>query len=188
MKHIGVFLVLTLFCLTSMQAQQHRERWKATDYFPEHHFVSTYDSSSYEDRAGDVAFYMRLAGLKPWQDTYDSREAGITPAQYWTKLDYTIDEHTLAATYYPIQGNQKLSKREYRKLMSLFAALNFDNKPRREYWPMTDGAQWVIERRTADTFKASFTNIAGEKYGALYSYLIQLAGIDADYASKYWYW
>jgi len=107
---------------------------------------------------------------------------------YWTKLDYTIDEHTLAATYYPIQGNQKLSKREYRKLMSLFAALNFDNKPRREYWPMTDGAQWVIERRTADTFKASFTNIAGEKYGALYSYLVQLSGVDADYASKYWNW
>ena len=107
---------------------------------------------------------------------------------YWTKLDYTIDEHTLAATYYPIQGNQKLSKREYRKLMSLFAALNFDNKPRREYWPMTDGAQWVIERRTADTFKASFTNIAGEKYGALYSYLVQLSGVDADYASKYCHW
>ena len=107
---------------------------------------------------------------------------------YWTKLDYTIDEHTLAATYYPIQGNQNLSKREYRKLMSLFAALNFDNKPRREYWPMTDGAQWVIERRTADTFKASFTDIAGKKYGALYSYLIQLSGVDADYASKYWNW
>ncbi len=107
---------------------------------------------------------------------------------YWTKLDYidyTIVEHTLSATYNPIQGNRELSKHEYRKLMSLFAALNFDNKPRREYWPMTDGAQWVIERRTADTFKASFTNIAGEKYGALYSYLIQLAGVDADYASEY---
>ena len=107
---------------------------------------------------------------------------------YWTKLYYTIDEHTLSATYYPIQGNQKLSKREYRKLMCLFAALNFDNKPRREYWPMTDGAQWVIERRTVDTFKASFTNIACEKYGALYSYLVQLSGVDSDYASKYWNW
>ena len=179
---------MTLFCLTSMQAQQHRERWKATDYFPEHHFVSTYDSSSYEDRAGDVAFYMRLAGLKPWQDTYDSREAGITPAQYWTKLDYTIDEHTLSATYNPIQGNRELSKRDYSKLMRLFAVLDFDNKPRRRDWPMTDGAQWVIERRTADTFKAYFTNLGGMKIDALYSYLISLAGIEADYASEYCDW
>ena len=50
---------------------------------------------------------------------------------------------------------------------------------------MTDGAQWVIERRTADTFKATFTNMAGNKYNTLYSYLISLAGIDADYASEY---
>ena len=104
---------------------------------------------------------------------------------YWTKLDYTIDEHTLSGTYNPIQGNRNLSKQDYRKLMNLFAPLDFDNKPRRRDWPMTDGAQWVIERRTADTFKASFTNIADSKYDALYSYLIKLAGVDADYASKY---
>ena len=107
---------------------------------------------------------------------------------YWTKLDYidyTIDELTLSATYNPIQGNRELSKREYRKLMNLFAALDFDNKPRRQDWPMTDGAQWVIERRTTDTFKAYFTNLGGMKLDALYSYLISLAGIDADYASEY---
>ena len=107
---------------------------------------------------------------------------------YWTKLDYidyTIDEHTLSATYNPIQGNRELSKHEYRKLMNLFAPLDFDNKPRRRDWPMTDGAQWVIERRTADTFKAYFTNLCGMKIDALYSYLISLAGIEADYASGY---
>ena len=107
---------------------------------------------------------------------------------YWTKLDYidyTIDELTLSATYNPIQGNRELSKREYRKLMNLFAALDFDNKPRRQDWPMTDGAQWVNERRTTDTFKAYFTNLGGMKLDALYSYLISLAGIDADYASEY---
>ena len=31
MKRIGVLLVLTLFALTTMQAQKHRERWVATD-------------------------------------------------------------------------------------------------------------------------------------------------------------
>ena len=81
MKRIGVLLVLTLFCFTSMQAQQHRERWKATDYFPEHHFVppnakSQWDSIRIPDKAGEVAFYMRLAGLQPWKDT--SREEALT--------------------------------------------------------------------------------------------------------------
>ena len=104
---------------------------------------------------------------------------------FWTKLDYTIDESTLTVTYNPIQGNRELSKNDYSKLMSLFAALDFDNKPRFEYQPMTDGAQWIIERRTADTFKATFTNMAGRRYDALYSYLISLACIDADYASEY---
>ena len=104
---------------------------------------------------------------------------------YWTKLDYTVEEQTLTTTLNPIHGNRELSKREYRQLMSLFAVLDFDNKPRLEYWPMMDGAEWVIERRTADTFKANFTNMAGSKYDALYSYLINLAGVDADYASEY---
>ena len=72
--------------------------------------------------------------------------------------------------------------------MRLFAVLDFDNKPRRRDWPMTDGAQWVIERRTADTFKAYFTNLGGMKIDALYSYLISLAGIEADYASEYCDW
>ena len=77
MKRIGVLLIfLTLFALTSMQAQQHRERWVATDYFPKYHFVSTYDSTRTEERAGEVAFYMRLAGLKSWKDT--SREEANT--------------------------------------------------------------------------------------------------------------
>jgi hypothetical protein len=33
---------------------------------------------------------------------------------------------------------------------------------------------------TADTFKAYFTNMAGRKFDALYTYLISLAGIEAD--------
>ncbi len=104
---------------------------------------------------------------------------------YWTKLDYTIDELTLSGTYNPIQGNRNLSKQEYRKLMQIFSDLDFNNKGHINYMLMTDGAQWVIERRTADTFKAYFTNLGGMKIDALYSYLISLAGIDAGYASEY---
>ncbi|MBQ6069377.1 MAG: energy transducer TonB [Bacteroidales bacterium] len=104
---------------------------------------------------------------------------------YWTKLDYTIDEHSLSATYYPIQGSRNLSKQEYSKLMQIFADLDFDHKGHINYTLMMDGAQWVIERRTADTFKAYFTNLGGMKIDALYSYLISLSGIEAGYASEY---
>lgn len=104
---------------------------------------------------------------------------------YWTKLDYTVDEHTLSATYNPIQGKRELSKSDYEKMMRIFAALDFDHMSRCRYIPMTDGAMWVIERRTADTFKANYTNMAGHKYDTFYSYLIKLAGVDADYASEY---
>ena len=60
----------------SVQAQQHRERWKASDYFPENHFIppnaSDYDDSThYADLAGEVAHYMRLAGLQPWWPVSD---------------------------------------------------------------------------------------------------------------------
>ena len=104
---------------------------------------------------------------------------------YWKKLDYTIDEQTWKTTLYPREGQRKLSKRKYRKFLKLLNALDFDNLPRMHHQTMLDGAQWCIERRTADSFKAHFTNLAGQKYDDLYSYLIRLAGIEADYASDY---
>ena len=104
---------------------------------------------------------------------------------YWKKLDYTIDEQTWKTTLYPREGQRKLSKRKYRKFLKILNALDFDNLPRMHHQTMLDGAQWCIERRTADSFKAHFTNLAGQKYDDLYSYLIRLAGIEADYASDY---
>ena len=105
---------------------------------------------------------------------------------HWTKLDYIVDEHTWKATYNPQQGLKQLTDLQYRKIVSLLTALNFDQLPRMYEISMLDGAQWCIERRTHDDFKAHFTNIAGEKYQAVYDYLIELAGIKADYASEYY--
>ena len=104
---------------------------------------------------------------------------------YWKKLDYTIDEQTWKTTLYPREGQRKLSKRKYRKFLKLLNALDFDHLPRMHHQTILDGAQWCIERRTANSFKAHFTNLAGQKYDDLYSYLIRLAGIEADYASDY---
>lgn len=104
---------------------------------------------------------------------------------YWKKLDYTINEQTWETTLHPREGQRKLSKRKYRKFLKLLNALDFDHLPRMHHHTVLDGAQWCIERRTADSFKAHFTNLAGQKYDDLYSYLIRLAGIEADYASGY---
>lgn len=93
---------------------------------------------------------------------------------YWKMLDNEARE-----------GQLRLSPRKYRRLMQLFEPLHFDSLPRTHYQLMTDGATWTIERHTADTFKIHLTNLAGDKIGDLYDYLIKLAGIKAQYARGY---
>ena len=109
---------------------------------------------------------------------------------YWSKLDYSviiIDSVNLIYDFelHPRHGERKLGKRQYRKLIRLLNDMDFDHLSRIQYMPMVDGADWCIERRTADGFKANFTNLAGGKHDALYSYLIRLARVKADYASRY---
>lgn len=105
---------------------------------------------------------------------------------HWTKLDYIVDEHTWKATYNPQQGHKQLTDSQYRRIVSLLTELNFDQLPRMYEIDMLDGAQWCIERRTTDSFKAHFTNVAGENYRTLYDYLIELSGVEAGYASEYY--
>lgn len=104
---------------------------------------------------------------------------------YWKKLDYTFDEQTFTTTLYPREGQRKLSRRKYRRLMRLWQELDFDHMPRKHYVIQIDGAAWCLERRTADSFKAHCTNQRNERIIALYAHLVRLADIDAPYAEKY---
>lgn len=104
---------------------------------------------------------------------------------YWKKLDYTFDEQTFTTTLHPREGQRKLSRRKYRRLMRLWQELDFDHMPRKHYVIQIDGAAWCLERRTADSFKAHCTNQRNERIIALYAHLVHLAGIDAPYAEKY---
>ncbi|MBR1549942.1 MAG: hypothetical protein IJ634_04825 [Bacteroidales bacterium] len=70
-------------------------------------------------------------------------------------------------------------------LLRLFETLHFDSLPRAFVVPKLDGAQWVVERRTVDTFNAFLTNVAGSNLANLYDYLIKLARIKATYARDY---
>lgn len=112
---------------------------------------------------------------------------------YWKKLEFSPVEVGLDAegfmTYdfvcHPREGQRRLSARKYRRLMQLFEPLHFNSLPCTYYRAMIDGANWTIERRTADTFKIYMTNLAGDKIGELYDYLIKLAHIKAKYAREY---
>lgn len=112
---------------------------------------------------------------------------------YWKMLDYEVvekdsvgeNEWPYETILHPRQGMHRLSARKYRRLMQLFEPLHFDSLPRTRYRVMLDGANWTIERRTADTFKIFMTNLAGDKIGELYDYLIKLARIKAKYAREY---
>lgn len=112
---------------------------------------------------------------------------------YWKMLDYEVvekdsvgeDEWPYETILHPREGQRRLNARKYRRLMQLFEPLHFDSLPRTRYRAMLDGANWTIERRTADTFKIFMTNLAGDKIGELYDYLIKLAHIKAKYAREY---
>lgn len=112
---------------------------------------------------------------------------------YWKMLDFevvekdTVDENgwNFETILHPREGQCRLSPRKYRRLMQFFEPLHFDSLPRTHYQFMTDGATWTIERRTADTFKIHLTNLAGDKIGDLYDYLIKLAHLKAKYARGY---
>lgn len=112
---------------------------------------------------------------------------------YWKQLEFSEEQQepgddTLSIfdfAYHLREGHRTLSRRQYRRLMNLFQPLHFDRLPRTHTLLILDGAQWVIERRTADTFKAYYTNVAGSDIADLYDYLISLARIKAKYAREY---
>ena len=135
--------------------------------------------------AGDTVY--RFAFYPSFDPTlvFRMERTGRGATLHWARLNYAFDENTLTTVFLPpTRGERKLRKKEYRRVMALLADLDFDHAPRMQHRLMIDGAQWCIERRTADTFKAAFTNTAGKKHEALFEYLVRLADIDADYVMR----
>jgi len=105
----------------------------------------------------------------------------------WCKRDYSVDEETWKTTLHPKYGQKAMTQEQYRTVVSKLDEMGFDTLPRMHHVTMLDGAQWCIERRTAESFEARFTNVAGAKWKALFDYLIRLAEIEENYSEGYYH-
>ena len=78
-----------------------------------------------------------------------------------------------------------MTSAQYEQLLQYMEAVQLDELPRSYYVDMTDGAQWVIERKTEQGFKAYFTNVAGRNIRQVYSFLAKLSGEKLEYIKEY---
>ena len=65
---VSLYALLMVSAATSLTAQSSRERWKYDDYFPKNYFFDDKEDRALNDAAGEVVFYMRLAGVTPLRD------------------------------------------------------------------------------------------------------------------------
>lgn len=65
---VSLCVLLMASAATSLTAQSSRDRWKYDDYFPKNYFFDDKEDRALNDAAGEVVFYMRLAGVTPLRD------------------------------------------------------------------------------------------------------------------------
>ncbi len=92
----------------------------------------------------------------------------------WKEISSTVKE-----------GHRKMTAAQYEQLLQYMEKIRLDELPRSYYVNMTDGAQWVIERKTEQGFKAYFTNVTGKNIQQVYSFLVKLSGEKLEYVKEY---
>lgn len=98
------------------------------------------------------------------------------------KLTYKIGNGS--AGYEP-KGLKKsktitISKRDYDYFSKMLNQTEFDTIPNRYFFPVTDGAFWILEHRTGFDYKGHATNDPKEDFEVCFLYLLELANIDYD--------
>ncbi len=98
------------------------------------------------------------------------------------KLTYKIGNGS--AGYEP-KGLKKsktitISNADWDYFSKLLNCAGFDTIPNRYYFPMTDGASWILEHRTGFEYKGHETNDPKEDFEICCLYLLELADIDYD--------
>ncbi len=105
---------------------------------------------------------------------------------YWKILLTKYDPNTWKEISTTVkEGHRKITAAQYEQLLQYMDAVRLDERPRSYYVNMTDGAQWVIERKTEQGFKAHFTNVAGKSIRQIYSFLAKLSGKKLEYIEEY---
>ena len=98
------------------------------------------------------------------------------------KLTYKIGKG--AAGYEP-KGLKKsksitISNADWDYFSRLLSQTGFDTISNRYYFPMTDGASWIMEHRTGFEYKGHETNEPKKDFEVCCLYLLELANIDYD--------
>ena len=111
------------------------------------------------------------------------------------KLEYpalgeTVYEETMANGLKVIVAKKPGFQRSFAMFATRYGGADRRFKYNGQWIDTPAGVAHFLEHKMFDmpdgtNVKAHFTNMAGQKYDDLYSYLIRLAGIEADYASGY---
>lgn len=71
------------------------------------------------------------------------------------------------------KGELSLTPAQYEQFLKHFEKVRLDEQPRIYNAEVLDGAQWLIERKTDNGFKAFLTNDAGQEIYDLFDFLFQ---------------
>lgn len=86
-----------------------------------------------------------------------------------------------AGGYYPIglknSGERVVSLSEWNEFMKIFSTVKFDELPDEDYVLMIDGSSWILEKKSAKSFKAVETNSPGEYFEKSCLFLLSLTDI-----------
>ncbi len=77
-----------------------------------------------------------------------------------------------------VSESKKLTAKQWNEFITLFEKTDFNNLSNRVYYPMTDGATWILEHKTPDTFKAHYTNIPSKAIKESCVYLLKLTNLE----------
>jgi hypothetical protein len=76
------------------------------------------------------------------------------------------------------KGKKRVSAKNWGKFVDLVAQAGFEQLSNETYVPMTDGASWTLEHRTASNFKAHNTNVPGGNFKESCLFLLKLTRLN----------
>lgn len=109
---------------------------------------------------------------------------------YWEKLIPHYKENANNIYGYDVsyalkKGKKTIKPSQYEEFVQLIKNVEQAELPRSIWVDMTDGAQWLFERKTNQGFQAHFTNWASGSLRKVFFWLVSTSNLDVPYMEKY---
>lgn len=105
---------------------------------------------------------------------------------YWKKLQEKIAPNGWQVTDYFIEkGDKELTSNQYAQFLEYWNAIRLEELPPSDCVMMLDGAQWVMERKTPEGYKAHLTNAPGTDIKDMFKYLLKIGVVFVPYVDMY---